>query len=264
MNISPPDTPSSATPSPKQKSRSRTSSKEATADSSSSNSESGPDEYAEFDGDLDLSSTRRTRLYKDAALYGQVLRDATPQSTVDVQDAVNGFAEFVGQDLDTVDQQRTGRFAQFAVNDWQTHKDIIVESPRATLLDDFEGLDASVDLDLTLNDPEIQQAEPEPVVQEEKVVQEDARSILEASPKLSSEAIVDLLVREFGPLAAEGEKEEFVMEVDAAIFKSVAILVCCLSSPLHIDASVDKRIWLKRSRVSYMLRLIVSRSTHRY
>lgn len=191
---------------------------------SSSIRTSSADEYSEPETHQDR--LRPAGLYQEAARYGKVLREATPQSTADAR-VVDGFADLVEHDLDAPEQTKTGRFAQFVVNDW-SGKERSPDPSLATPSDELEEDDISPDSSVTSEDRAEASRKHEVGTNEPRAVPSvpnEPQSNDNDPVKLLPEAIVDLLVREFGPLTSNAEEEKLLLEADAAIFKSVAILV---------------------------------------
>jgi sterol 3beta-glucosyltransferase len=108
----------------------------------------------------------------------------------------NGFAALVGPDLNTYEQAVTARVAKLVIagNNWT----------QSELTDEPESYDSLAEVELH---------EPE----KKAVVDGNAW-------KLAPDDVIQLLVQEFGPLTAQGEKEALLLEMDGALFHDVTIL----------------------------------------
>lgn len=147
-----------------------------------------------------LEKSDLSRLYIDAFRFGEVL-------TGENGDSPTKFADLVGGDYETQDMAATERFAKLSVNAWLSDGGLA----GGNILDDPESIiPEEEELPATPAEPEI----PPPLNRTESV------------SKLSDEAIVKLLVDEFGSLTtSEDDVEHLICEMDGCFFDEVAILV---------------------------------------
>lgn len=120
---------------------------------------------------------------------------------------MQGFADLVAGDLDSPEKAVAGRYAKLSV----AAESLSEASPNPEL----ESYDAASDSsDSSLQD-EVKKAS-DPITPDVS----DSGESLELAP----DEIIDLLIQEFGPLAAEGEDEKLIIEADGALLQDVIIL----------------------------------------
>lgn len=160
-------------------------------------------------------------LFNDAALYRKALAETSdgeehispPPVHNPALQSVQDFAELVGDDLQPLEQDMVGRFAQLAVENWDIAEGdreegaVLTEEP-VTLTDDERKKLTESFQELGLSEP----SSKEPTIPAE-------------GTQLSPEYVLALLIEEFGNLAPEGE-EKLILEADGAVIQDVAILVC--------------------------------------
>ncbi|EKM51568.1 glycosyltransferase family 1 protein [Phanerochaete carnosa HHB-10118-sp] len=158
-------------------------------------------------------------LFNDAALYRKVLAE-TPDgeehiSPPPVQNpalrSVQDFAQLVGDDLQPLEQDVVGRFAQLAAENWDIQEGdreegaVLTEEPATLTDDERKKLTGSLE-ELGLDQP----SSKKPAIPAE-------------GTQLSPEYVLALLIEEFGSLAPEGE-EKLILEADGAVIQDVVIL----------------------------------------
>jgi sterol 3beta-glucosyltransferase len=130
---------------------------------------------------------------------------------IEPTDPDTGFEDLVVKDLSPAEKAIAHHAAKLRVTgtSWTPTNDITgetpVEEPDSTL-DDSDSSSSS-----TLHDED-------PVLQRSSTQDKD-------SWKLEPKEVIDLLIEEFGPLAADDEEEKLILEVDAGFIKDVTILV---------------------------------------
>jgi sterol 3beta-glucosyltransferase len=154
-----------------------------------------------------------SKLFNDVALYNKFL---TEQGCVQ-RDAssVPGFADLIAGGLSPEEMAITGRLAKLSVrgDSWLSTEQTSDPESYDSESDESTGLKTHEDV---VQEPE----EPVPFLPRSATLDGDKW-------KLESDEIVNLLVEEFGPLAAEGEEEKTIIEDDGAFFhQDVLILVC--------------------------------------
>lgn len=117
-------------------------------------------------------------------------------------DGNTGFASLVGPDLNTYEQAVTARLANLSVVGEKWTQSEMTDEPQSYQSDSPEGTIVVLE-------------EPEKATENTE----------DSTWKLGPDEIMQLLIQEFGPLAAPGETEEFIVETDGAMFKDVIILV---------------------------------------
>jgi sterol 3beta-glucosyltransferase len=124
---------------------------------------------------------------------------------------VEGFADLVAGDLDSPEKAIAGRFAKLSVAGESLSDESI--SPEVESID--TGSDSS------------DSSHPEAVKKKEDPVTPDASDSQTADSdtwELAPDEVVNLIVQEFGPLAADGEEEKLIIESDGALLQDVVIL----------------------------------------
>jgi sterol 3beta-glucosyltransferase len=170
------------------------------------------------DDEFTDGSSGLPRLFSDASLYERFLNDGGSVERLghlkdhSENEVVKGFTDLVAVDLESDSKAKaiTDRFAKIAVtgDSWP--------GPFA----EPESYEPDVDMDkYSLDDGEKEGSRPltPPNISRSSTLDREA-------PKLTSDEIIDLLVQEFGPLAAEGEEEKLIIEADAAWIHDVVIL----------------------------------------
>lgn len=187
--------------------------------------------YDEFD-DMDPPSI--SGLFKDAALYNQVLAENEPYGQITLplaSQSVHSFAALVGDDLDPTEKEYAGRFAQLSIDNWepQDTEDGVALSEEPETLSEEETSSSSESHEDTPDSSVPGTFDSTTSATTEQSVTEDDLPVL-----LDPKETVSLLRQEFGPLGPEGE-ETLVCQVDGAIMQDVVILVRI--SILHVTHS---------------------------
>lgn len=191
-------------------------------------------------------------LFFDACLYDKFLAECGSKprcskffrSRSNASEVVQGFADLVAGDLDSPEKAIAGRFAKLSVAG-ESLSDA-VPSP------ELDSYDASSD-----SSDSSAQDEVKKVPEVKPPVTPDASGSLTADDKdwqLAPDEVVNLLVQEFGPLAADGEEEKLIIEADGALFQDVIILVC-ISRVCHLCR------WLMRLTLQGVMHLTTHRLT---
>ena len=155
-------------------------------------------------------------LFTDATLYDRYLNAHRYESSNNKSEvALKGFADLVAGDLNSSEKAITSRLAKLAVaGDSFADPDVFAGSELTSESDSETEV-----LSVTSNNKEL----------EESSVPSSSSALEELD--LAPNEIVDLLIQEFGPLAAEGEEERLLTGEDGAWVHHVVILVCvCLSA----------------------------------
>lgn len=140
-------------------------------------------------------------LYGDAAEFEKVLvHSGCIDSRCPDKNGSNGFADLVGQDLNKSEQAAAGRLTRLSATQlsWTSSDDTDTS-------EESEGEELFAD---------------GPVIHRVKTDDDDPW-------KLEPAEIIDLLVEEFGPLAADGEEEKLVLEIDGCLIYDALIIVSC-------------------------------------
>ncbi|KAG5641414.1 hypothetical protein DXG03_005259 [Asterophora parasitica] len=165
--------------------------------------------------DLAQSSDPPTiaQLYGEAVEFEKVLVSTgciNCRSTISHGDGTNGFADLVRNDLSLAEQQAADRVAKLSVAQFPDSD----ESDSSFSFSDESSTHSTADTDVDAappcqtNSPVIHRVQAE-----------------EGDPwKLDPPKIVDLLVEEFGPLAAPDEEEKLVLETDGCLIHDVFIV----------------------------------------
>jgi sterol 3beta-glucosyltransferase len=175
----------------------------------STQSSSGEDEVRN-------ASPTLPRLFNDASLYQAVLSDhepKRPENTKHNHEVVNGFADLIARDLnsDSPENAITGRLANLTVtgDSW----------PDAGLFAEPESYGSEGDNDELSSQDDYKKDGERPLAPS------PSRSLSADSSIPAPDEIIDLLIEEFGPLAADGEEEKLIIEADGAWLHDVVVLV---------------------------------------
>lgn len=170
-----------------------------------------------------------SRLFLDAALYDKCLNECGSKfrrasffsgSRNKASEAVKGFADLIAGDLDSPEKAIAGRFAKLSV----AGESLSEGSPNSEL----ESYDATSDSSDSSTQDELKEASESTIPTSPDV--SDSVTTDSESWELGPDEIVNLLIQEFGPLAAEEEEEKLLLEADGALLQDVIILVCIYMS----------------------------------
>lgn len=163
-------------------------------------------------------------MFLDAALYDKFLAECGSKcrplrlcnsGRSKASEAAKGFADLVAGDLDTPERAIAGRYAKISVAG-ESLTD-------AGLNPELESYDAASDSsDSSLHDDVLKTPGSEQPTTPDT---SDSIPVDNESWELSPDEIINLLIQEFGPLAAEGEEEKLIIEADGALLQDVIILV---------------------------------------
>jgi sterol 3beta-glucosyltransferase len=166
------------------------------------------------DGTFTNGSPALPRLFSDASLYKTFLNEHGSDrsgNSKDKNEVVKGFTELVAVDLDADSPEKAiaGRLAKLAV----TEDSWLDAEPESS------GSDSDVTEESSQDDSKNEEGRP--------LTSSASRSstVDGEALKLAPDEIVNLLIQEFGPLAAEGEEEKLILEADSAWIHDVVILV---------------------------------------
>lgn len=167
-------------------------------------------------------------IYSQAYAFKQVLNNAdviTPSSTVDSSAepsrASEAFVDLVGRDLTASEQEAAAPFSRLQATrstwlDGELNEEPATRSLPTTPLP--TSTSTTPDADLSFVQPELRRA----------------KTSSDKEPwHLEPEAITELLIDGFGPLAKEGETEQLIFESEGGVSQDVTILV---SSPHSLTA----------------------------
>lgn len=151
-------------------------------------------------------------IFLDATDYGEVIAevDSSLSENYRYQVPAKSFVDLVARDLDATERTQTEGFAKFIVNSWSQGED------------DLDG-------DITM-EPESYEEESDDLSAVTLPKQENVETTPGADGtgpvKLTPEEVVDLLIKEFGPLSRSDEQERLIGEYDGGFCDDVAIVVC--------------------------------------
>jgi sterol 3beta-glucosyltransferase len=133
----------------------------------------------------------------------------------------------IARGLNCPEKAITGRLAKLAVTGDSWTSGELTSEP------DSYDADSDSEESTDLNTPQDEEVK-EPAKVESTPVLPRSSTLDGEKWKLAPDEIVNLLVEEFGPLAADGEEEKAIIEADGGFFhQDVAILVCVHGICLH-------------------------------
>lgn len=157
-----------------------------------------------------------SQLYCDAAEFEKVLaRSGCIESRFSDADGANGFNDLVGRDLSPCEQATAGRVSKLSATGYSLTGDSESGS-------DPESLDT-----LSVSDKTSEDSFEDNTSRRRGPAIHRASTMGDAgSWELEPTEIIDLLVKELGALAPEGEEEKLILEADGCLLHDVIILVC--------------------------------------
>lgn len=190
----------------------------------SSVSSSGDDDSLNSDPDQPVIS----KLFTDAALYNKFLDEQGCTefwSTQGGDSSIPGFADLVAAGLSSPEKAITGRLAKLSVkgDSWVSSE---TTSEPESYDTDSETDESSGQKTLQDEVQELERLEPTPVLPRSSTLDGEKW-------KLEPDEIVNLLVEEFGPLAAEGEQENLIIEADGAFFHQDVVILGVIHLTTH-------------------------------
>lgn len=162
--------------------------------------------------DLDDETQNLPQLFSDAARYEKFLAETKSSNSSagneskEASDIVAGFADLVGENLNSSEKAIAGRFAKLSVVGESWINDGLSSEPESYDSEDFGKDDMETE-------PSTPAASDHAVVEGEE------------EWRVSPPRVVDLMIQEFGPLTAEGEEEKLIIEADGALVCDVVVIV---------------------------------------
>lgn len=157
-------------------------------------------------------------LYNEAGKFEKVLLSTGCISPRDSPNGTNGFDDLVGRDLTKSERAYANHDARIlaASNSWVSLADLD-ESLFSDIDNNSEEI-ASITTTSTTQSSD-SSARPKPAIHRASTI--DSQSLESMEP----EDIVNILIDEFGTIAAPGEEEKLILETDGALLHDVAIVV---------------------------------------